>query len=635
MGHSRKYALGYLRILSDFVEILSMNIFKKTLALIWPASLLCSMAIVSCGSGDAGFLAPPSSDLPTLRLASDTASSTQDGLLKSRPGSYIVMFKSQGSKSRRYFSSFAEEYGFHYAALSESFLGDSRIKSIDVLTSVDLSGASTPDWEPEFSMPKALHGAVAGFQADVAEGLMACVNFVSESDAGDILREWDSSGQIWFAEPNELSRFSTGELAQWGADYANMQHWHQTIKLSEAFNTLAAGKIASESSILSTSPIVAVLDSGVDYEHASLKDNIWTNTSVGAAGCANDIHGCNTTAPAKGLLGNGEVWPVGADGPGVSCANGAESKCDHGTHVAGIIAAKPDKGSKIGGVCPVCKIMVLRVAQVESGDTSAEPSISDDSQIRAFKYLTRFRKNGGSAVRILNASFGKYARSRSLAILVDVLRRAGTGTLVIGAASNEDSMIRTYPAALANAVAVASVGIESDPTSMEKSYFSNYGSWVDIAAPGVAIDSTLSGGSHGQKQGTSMASPVVAGAAGLLLATIPDLGFAALRDRVLLSANANSLYGTDTDGSKLNYQYYYPKVSGEAIRRPLLGSGVIDVNAMLLGSRNTSTGQPLDRVTPGCAVIGARTLQINAWVLLLVLLLPIGVALLMRHRWRM
>ncbi len=591
--------------------------------LLWSsASLLGSLGLSACGGGQPDFLAPAGAPLPVVRLAEESSPVSRHQQMKARPGSYIVTFKGEGEMGRQFFATFAEEYGYHYSTLSAEYLNDSRIKTIDVLTSVDLSGVSGPDWEPEFSLPAAMRTAVSGFTPGAEQGVMARVDFASEEDAAAVLREWEVLGRIWFAEPNELSRFSDGELAQWGTAYASMQHWHQTIKLPDAFNTLAGGKIASESAILSSAPIVAVLDSGVDYEHESLKNNIWENTAVGAAGCANDLHGCNTTAPSKGSLGNGDVWPVGADGPGVPCANGAESKCDHGTHVAGIIAAKPDAATKIGGVCPVCKVMVLRVAQVESGDTSAEPSISDDSQIRAFKYLTRFRKNGGSAVRIINASFGKYARSRSLAILVDVLRRAGTGTVVIGAASNEDSMIRTYPAALANAVAVSSVGIESDPTSMEKSYFSNYGSWVDIAAPGVAIDSTLSGGSHGLKQGTSMASPVVAGAAGLLLAAKPDLGFSALRDALILSANANTLYGTDTEGSKVNNQYYYPKVAGEPIRRPLLGSGVLDVNGMLLGKKNSSTGQPLDRVTPGCGTIGGWGSSGSGLLLILIMGLP-------------
>ncbi len=623
---------SYLRIFEYFVEIAIMESSLHMLAIRITASLIGSLGVVACGGSQPDFLAPASAPPPVVRLAEDASSGSHGKLMTSRPGSYIVMFKQSGSKANLFFASFAEEYSFHYDALSDAYLGDSRIKVIDFLTAVDMSGVSSSDWEPEFTLPLAMETAVSGFVPEAEEGVMARVDFVSEADANTVLREWESAGKIWFAEPNELSRFSAGELAQWGSDYASMQHWHQTIKLADAFNTLAAGKIASESAVMASAPIVAVLDSGVDYEHESLKANIWENTAVGAAGCANDLHGCNTTAPSKGSLGNGDVWPVGASGPGVSCANGAESKCDHGTHVAGIIAAKPDAASKIGGVCPVCKVMVLRVAQVESGDTSAEPSISDDSQIRAFKYLTRFRKNGGSAVRIINASFGKYARSRSLAILVDVLRRAGTGTVVIGAASNEDSMIRTYPAALASAVAVSSVGIESDPTSMEKSYFSNYGSWVDMAAPGVAIDSTLSGGGHGQKQGTSMASPVVAGAAGLLLAAKPDLGFAGLRDALILSANANTLYGTDTEGSKINNQYYYPKVAGEAIRRPLLGSGVLDVNGMLLGKKNSSTGQPLDRVTPGCGIISGYASSGNISFLTLVMGLPIVLSWWARRR---
>jgi hypothetical protein len=622
-----------LRIFKDFAEIFPMSNLFYSEKIIIGALFMGILCLTTCGR-EPGAARPP---IEISRDAGGDDASVPDQSAahqEVRPGSYIVMFKSENQNLKSFFATFADEYAGHFGFLSERFLQDSRVRDIDFLTSVDLSAFSDDEWKPDFSMPAAIAGVASGFTPESAMGIMAKVDFTSPGEASEVLKSWESEGRLWYYEPNGISRIQEGELAQWAADYAKLQHWHATVKLPDAFTTLSGGKIASNDAIVAARPVVAVLDSGVDYEHPSLKSNIWTNSAVGAAGCEGDLHGCNTTAPKKGTLGNGEVWPVGADGPGQSCAGGAESKCDHGTHVAGIVAAKYDVATKIGGVCPVCQVMVLRVAQVEGGDTSAEPSISDDSQIRAFKYLTRFKKNGGSAVRVVNASFGKYARSRSLAILVDVLRKVGSGTVVIGAASNEDSMIRTYPAALANAIAVASVGIESDPSSVEKSYFSNYGSWVDVAAPGVAIDSTLSGGTRGQKQGTSMASPVVAGAAGLLLAALPDLSFSELRDRIILSSNANSLYGTDTEGSLVNNQYYYPKVAGEAVRRPLLGNGLLNVDAMVKGVKNSSTGQPLDRVTAGCGVIGNLSTTSEPWLLLLVMSLPVWVGMILVWRRR-
>jgi subtilisin family serine protease len=266
--------------------------------------------------------------------------------------------------------------------------------------------------------------------------------------------------------------------------------------------------------------------------------------------------------------------------------------------------------------------MAIKVAELESSNTSGEPSIRDDSQLRAFKYLTRFRKSGATAVRLVNASFGKYGRSRSQAILIDVLKRVGTGTLVIAAASNEDSVIRSYPAAFSNVIAVASVGTDNDQISVQKSSFSNYGSWVDIAAPGYGLLSTYSGGRAEENSGTSMAAPAVAGAAGILLSAFPNLSFNELRERIVNSSNSKMLYGDGKD-AEVNVQYYYPKISGEPVRRPLLGGGYLDVLGMLKKDSNSATGQPIERVTSGCAVIGLVDSDIHPFVLILLLMAPI------------
>lgn len=613
-----------LLISGFFVEILVMNQQLRHFFSALTASLVGSYCLVSCGGMGPEFMSPPAEELSAVRLAGEYYPGA-----KKINGSYLVMFRESGSASNLYFSSFLDEYAHHFSKLSDEHLSDPRIKDIDVLSSVDMSGLKSVEWEPDFSMPKMMASLFGDVPDEDVAGVLARVDFEDETAAKTVLGEWEIAGKIWFAEPNEVSKLAADGLAQLGEDYKSKQIWHNTIQIPDAFKAIADNSLkgaVSEANIYSDPPVIAVLDSGVDYEHSQLKDNIWVNSQVGAAGCSGDVHGCNTTKPARGSLGNGDVWPVLADGPGQECDASNPSmelrKCDHGTHVAGIIAGQPSTENKVAGVCPMCKIMILKVTEVEDGDTSGDPTIQDDSQIRAFKYLTRFRKSGGSAVRIVNASFGKYSRSRSLAILVDVLKRVGSGTLVIAAASNEDSMIRSYPAALANAVAVASVGESVSSDSVRKSSFSNYGPWVDIAAPGW-MDSTVSNNSHRVMSGTSMASPVVAGSAGLLLAAYPNLNFNQLRERILKTASAARLYGSDTEGGAINNQYYYPKVAGEEARRPLLGGGLVDVKAMLENKGNFATGQPIERVTPGCGTIGLAVNESGYLIALMLLMLPI------------
>jgi subtilisin family serine protease len=555
-------------------------------------------------------------------IESNVTLSTKEDLEENRvkEREYLVAFKSDQPSAPLEFSSFREEYGFHYLSLVDKFLSDPKLLDIDVLTSLDFRSDdqnSQDGWSPP-SLQLAWRDRRP---ASETEGVLTKVTFKSEADAASTLHKWDQEGKIWYAEPNGLSKVKA-EDEFWKekniAYAASNVTWHNNIGLLSALNALGQGTItgASSTDITANPPIIAVLDSGVDYEHPDLKDNIWVNDKIGIAGCSNDLHGCNTTVAEKGSFGNGDVWPAGLDAPGKAGGRGSR----HGTHVSGLIAAKPTDG--IGGVCPVCKIMILKVATPVSDNPEDSPSIADDAQIRGLKYVTRFKNNDNNAVRIVNASFGKYSRTRSLTILVDVLKKVGNGTLIIAAASNEDSMVRSYPAALTNVVAVSAV----DDTN-KKAPFSNFGPWVDVAAPGVRLKSTIPGGEKDEDNGTSMAAPVVAGAAGMYVALNPGASFEKIQNRIIDCANPG-IYTDDSEGARYNFEYYFPKVQGESARRPLLGSGLVNVNNMLSGSDcKGAVGRPLDRVTPGCSSIGAdhssRHSSVNTLLLLVIILSPI------------
>ena len=368
-----------------------MKVFNNQRFLARTASLMGIFCLVACGQFGPEFMTERHGDAPPLRFA-DSENSQSRGRV---PGSYLVMFRDQRTESNLFFSTFREEYAHHYVKLSDSFLSDSRVRNIEILSAIDMSSLRAVEWEPEFSAPKLLSSIFDGASDDSSAGVLTRVDFDSEESAKDLLELWEAEQRIWFAEPNEVSRLSAGELNKWSTDYDAFQVWYREINLQNALKDLGSGTAEgaqSEDAILSANTLIAVLDSGVDYEHPQLKDNIWENTAIGAAGCADDRHGCNTTAPSKGSLGNGEVWPNQASGPGEACGGGdALAECNHGTHVAGIIAAKPatdSAGEKYGGVCPICKVMILKVAEVEATDTSGDLKILDDSQIRAFKNLT-------------------------------------------------------------------------------------------------------------------------------------------------------------------------------------------------------------------------------------------------------
>ena len=586
---------------------------------------------------------------PDSEITVATARQVREGLVV--PGSYIVAFRGDLGSTQLRFSTFRGEHHHFYPDLARRFLGDSRVKDLDYITTINLhhpsdefkgdttEGAQRKAFAPSLSRPKTLADvAQLPWQAqDLPEmpALLSKVEFHSPELAIEALDEWEKSGEIWYAEPDglsELSQVSDETVDQYTkAASTAMFGWHATIKLPQALAKLA--KIKAPPAI---DPVIAVIDSGVDYEHPLLKDRIWVNPVPGAAGCGEDVYGCDLTAKVpKGELGIGTPHPYNTTGPGEACAEG-DKDCPHGTHVAGIIAARlATEGNTAGGVCPVCKIMPLKIiARNPKGSGTA----SDTAIIKSLKYLVAFGSSDRKLVRVANSSFGKYGKNRSLGLLIAVLRNAPYETLVVGAAGNEDSMARSYPAAFADAVAVASIKSAGSgaPAPEGKASYSNFGPWVDVAAPGglvpYDISSTVPGGGSRVLNGTSMASPVVAGVAGLILAMYNQISFTELRERIVGLADPR-IYSSNVNAG-INYSCYNPKFQSDSNRRKLLGTGVVDADKALgTGSEFVQDSGYNSRVLGGCAVIGRGRHQgfDMGYGTLLLLFLPLAVVLVHRR----
>ncbi|WP_370295176.1 Ig-like domain-containing protein [Rossellomorea marisflavi] len=187
------------------------------------------------------------------------------------------------------------------------------------------------------------------------------------------------------------------------------------------------------------------------------------------------------------------------------------TKGEHGTHVAGIIGAAIDNGLGVVGVAPKTNIMPIDVFYDDYAYTS--------DVIEGVYYAVN---NGAD---IINMSLGSYNYNYSYNQAVQYAHQ--NGVLVIAAAGNDSTTRSHYPSSYDNVISVAST-----TSSDELSYFSNYGFDIDIAAPGSDIFSTLPYNSYGTKSGTSMASPVVAGVAALILADSPNLTGDEVADRL-------------------------------------------------------------------------------------------------------
>lgn len=245
---------------------------------------------------------------------------------------------------------------------------------------------------------------------------------------------------------------------------------------------------------------VAVIDTGVDYNHEDLAENIWSNTDEVANNGIDD--------DGNGFIDDTRGWDFIDDG-GINCISGEDcynedndpsDKQGHGTHVAGIIAAVQNNAKGISGIAPKAKVMPVRAGY--SVGTSAYLKTSDI--IQAVTYAIN------NDADVINMSFagGELDALQDILMLADKL-----GIVLVAAAGNSRSSNQTYPAALPEVIAVGAVADNNT-----KAYFSNYGDWVDVVAPGSWILSTIPGNQYSYKSGTSMASPIVAGIAALIKA---------------------------------------------------------------------------------------------------------------------
>lgn len=256
-------------------------------------------------------------------------------------------------------------------------------------------------------------------------------------------------------------------------------------------------------------PVVAVIDTGADYNHPDLAANLWTNTL--------EVAGNGMDDDANGYVDDVRGWDF---------ANNDNDPTDdhsHGTHVAGTIAGVGNNGAGVVGVNWAARVMPLKFIGSNGYGTTA-------GAIGALNYAVR---NGA---KVSNHSYGDTVSSQAH---LDAILAAGTaGHLVVAAAGNGDFLGRAinndttpfYPASYYpdNIISVAATDSADKFAS-----FSNYGATsVDLAAPGVNIYSTVPGG-YGYKSGTSMAAPHVAGAATLLWAAHPGLTMTQVRDRLL------------------------------------------------------------------------------------------------------
>ncbi len=290
-----------------------------------------------------------------------------------------------------------------------------------------------------------------------------------DEDVLALVAALSSNSAVEYAEPNHLYQIS--EAASEPADpYFDVQwglhNTGQTGGVAGADIELPAAWEIITGSVVIT---VAVIDSGIDYHHPDLDD-----------GRVDTVHDQDYV--------NGDFDAMDDNG--------------HGTHVAGTIAAESNNGQGVAGVMWQATLLPMKVCD----ETGSCPSDAIAAAIRAAADL---------GARVINMSLGG---SCSQTIADAVNYAFFDKNVVIVAAAGNDGAGVGYPGALDAVIAVGAMDARG-----ARAYFSSFGDALDVMAPGVSILSTVPNGGYETFTGTSMASPHVAGVAGLLLAQRPLL----------------------------------------------------------------------------------------------------------------
>ncbi|MBI5207760.1 MAG: S8 family serine peptidase [Candidatus Firestonebacteria bacterium] len=361
------------------------------------------------------------------------------------------------------------------------------------------------------------------------------LNTSKDTDILLMAKEYKANPDVVYAEPNYIFKVNMipndtyyMKKGSWGQDYDDL--WGlKKIDAEHAWDTSLGDDI-----------IVAVVDTGIDYNHNDIKSNIWINKSEVPNNSKDDDN--------NGYIDDVKGWDfAGKNMDSSKPDNDPMDGLGHGTHVAGTIAAVGNNNLGIIGVAPLAKVMAVKALDDDFGAGTISTLSS------GIKYAAR---NGAD---VINCSWGGFG---SPSTLEDAINYAVyEGCIIIAAAGNENMNVSHFsPANNINVMAIASVDHDD-----KKSDYSNWGFNVDVSAPGGdseddsikrTYENILSLKSNQtdlygdgtnivdnvyyRARGTSMATPHAAGLAALIIKAYPDITNTEIKGRMIATCDALS-----------------------------------------------------------------------------------------------
>jgi subtilisin family serine protease/uncharacterized membrane protein YgcG len=359
------------------------------------------------------------------------------------------------------------------------------------------------------------------------------LKFDDSVDVLGIIEEYEDMEYVEYAEPNFIM---ISDKVPDDTDYSSL-YWPANINAEEAWNLTVGNHEV----------VIAILDTGVDWNHPDLTANI-INRSDGCNasidldgnGFGGDCRGYDFTDINVTSYVNAGYTLVAGEDYNVT-DNDPVDFDGHGTHVAGIAAGMGNNNVGVLGSCYNCSIMPVRTGfNIQTSSGSFVGSLEIDDVAAALYYAA------DNNATIISMSFGGGDSST----VRDAIEYAyAKGSILVASSGNSGQNSRQYPCAYDEVVCVAAIGSDSSAAS-----YSNYGSWVDLAAPGTGIYSTSFDDTYVSLSGTSMSTPMMAGVIGLVKSMFDK------NQSEIVSALQNTGIAVDFSGTSINRTDVYAAI---------------------------------------------------------------------------